>query len=253
MGTRGTRSGGRRKKKYRIKKRFFVFLMILVLAIFGMVKCTVWLLEPYEEDFPDDGIRRTAIETTEAWKLVLVNKEHKLPEDHTVETTPLKGYSGYAFDSRAIASLERMLSDAAAEGLEIEVCSAYRTIEYQENLIAAQVAKYVAQGMSQDEAEAKTAAEIIEPGASEHNLGLAVDLVAKSYQHLEPEQADTAENKWLLANCTNYGFILRYPEGKQEITGIIYEPWHFRYVGEAAAKEIMDQNVCLEEYLSRTK
>ncbi|MBQ4504439.1 MAG: M15 family metallopeptidase, partial [Firmicutes bacterium] len=143
-----------------------------------------------------------------------------------------------------------MIADAAEEGLEIEVCSAYRTIDYQKNLIAAQVAKYVAQGMSQADAEAKTATEIIEPGASEHNLGLAVDLVAKSYQHLEDDQEDTAENKWLLKHCTEYGFILRYPRGKEEITGIKYEPWHFRYVGEAAAREIMEQGICLEEYLN---
>lgn len=259
----------KRKKRYRIKKRFFVFLLILVLCIFGMVKCSVGFISggedgphqleiklpeirwPFGESkgYPDDGIRRTAIETAEAWKLVLVNKTHKLPKDHTVETTPMTGYSGYAFDSRAIASLEQMINDAAAEGLDIEVCSAYRTIEYQENLVKAQVAKYVAQGMSQTEAESKTAVEIIEPGASEHHLGLAVDLVAKSYQHLEDDQEDTAENQWLQKNCTKYGFILRYPKGKEEITGIKYEPWHFRYVGEAAAKEIMDQGICLEEYL----
>ena len=249
---------GRRRKKYRIKKRFFVFLLILGLCLFGMVKCSVRLLSgeidlPFGEsgEYPDDEIRRTAIESTEEWKLVLVNKTHKLPLDHTVETTPMTGYSGYAFDSRAIASLEQMINDAAAEDLDIEVCSAYRTIEYQENLVAAQIAKYVAQGMSQTEAEAKTAVEIIEPGASEHHLGLAVDLVAKSYQHLEDDQADTAENQWLLKHCTEYGFILRYPKGKEEITGIKYEPWHFRYVGEAAAKEIMDQGICLEEYLGK--
>ena len=147
---------GRRRKKYRIKKRFFVFLLILGLCLFGMVKCSVRLLSgeiglPFGEsgEYPDDEIRRTAIESTEEWKLILVNKTHKLPLDHTVETTPMNGYSGYAFDSRAIASLEQMIDNAAAEGLDIEVCSAYRTIEYQENLVAAQVAKYVAQGMSQ--------------------------------------------------------------------------------------------------------
>ncbi len=252
---RGTKK--RRKKRYRIKKRFFVFLLIFILCIFGMVKCTAWLMsdedsgsiQDHGTEGADDEIRRTAIDSTEEWKLVLVNKNHKLPGDHSVETVPVAGRSGYQFDSRAIGSLNQMIEDAASEGLEIEVCSAYRTIEYQENLIKAQVAKYVAQGMSQTDAEVRTATEIIEPGASEHNLGLAVDLVAKSYQHLEEDQENTAENKWIQANCTNYGFILRYPKGKQGITGIIYEPWHFRYVGEAAAKEIMEQGICLEEYL----
>ena len=246
----------KRKKRYRIRKRFYVFLLILGLCLFGLVKCSVGLIDnwPFGEEMPsDDGIRRTAIESTEDWKLVLVNKTHKLPEDYAVETTPMTGYSGYSFDSRAIASLEQMINDAAAEGLDIEVCSAYRDIEYQENLVKAQVAKYVAEGLSQADAEAKTAVEIIEPGASEHHLGLAVDLVAKSYQHLDDGQEETAENQWLQKNCTNYGFILRYPEGKQEITGIKYESWHFRYVGEAAAVEITEQGICLEEYLGKTE
>ena len=244
---RGTK---RKKKKYRIKKRFWILLILLMICILGMTKCTLWLMEPYDDLLGlNDGIRRSAIGSTEEWKLVLVNKTHKLPEDHKVKTVPMTGYSSYEFDARAIASLEAMINDAAAEGLDIEVCSAHRTIEYQKNLIEEQVAKYMGQGMSLADAEARTATEIIEPGASEHHLGLAVDLVAKSYQHLEPEQADTAENQWLQAHCTEYGFILRYPEGKQDITGIIYEPWHFRYVGEAAAEEIMSQGICLEEYL----
>ena len=249
-------SKGRRKKKYRIKKRFYVFLLILGLCLFGMGKCTAEILHGGESGAgiqipkpPEDGIRRTAVKTTEDWKLVLVNNSHKLPKDHTVETASVAGRSGYQFDKRAIASLDQMIADAAAEGLEIEVCSAYRTIEYQEKLIQVQVAKYVAQGMSQSDAESKTAMEIIEPGASEHNLGLAVDLVAKSYQHLEDDQEDTAENQWLQKHCTKYGFILRYPKDKQEITGIKYEPWHFRYVGKAAAEEITEQGICLEEYL----
>lgn len=264
---RSSSAGRRRKKKYRVKKRFFVFLLILLLCLAGIVRCTVHRLTDGDSS-PDGGstgfdgigadgseggsVQRTAIASTEAWKLTLVNKSHRLPEDYTVETAAIAGdTAGHTFDARAVDSLNRMLADAKEAGLDVMVCSAYRTIEYQENLIAAQVAKYVAQGLSQAEAEARTATEIIEPGASEHNLGLAVDLVARSYQTLDAAQASTAENQWLLANCTRYGFILRYPDGKQEITGIIYEPWHFRYVGEAAASEIMEQGLCLEEYLGQ--
>lgn len=265
---RSSRTGRRRKKRYRVKKRFFVFLLILILCLAGMVRCTVHKLTGGESSAggstwfggsgaggsEDGSVRRTAIASTEAWKLTLVNKTHRLPEDCTVETAAIAGdTAGHTFDSRAVDSLNRMLADAKEAGLDVIVCSAYRTIEYQENLIAAQVAKYVAQGLSQAEAEARTATEIIEPGASEHNLGLAVDLVARSYQTLDAAQASTAENQWLLANCTKYGFILRYPDGKQEITGIIYEPWHFRYVGEAAASEIMEQGLCLEEYLGQNQ
>lgn len=258
----------RRKKKYRLKKRFFVFLLAVALCLGGMVRCTAkqWAKEDKKEkaQIVEDreneagqksdnasSISRKALQTTEPWKLRLVNSFHKLPEDFSVATTIIRGEekSGRSFDSRAVERLNQMLEDSRAAGLEVMVCSAYRTVEYQRKLISEQVERYVQRGMSREEAKRQTATEIIEPGASEHNLGLAVDLVSASYQELSPKQTDTAENKWLLENCTKYGFILRYPQGKQEITQIIYEPWHFRYVGEEAAKEIMEQGLCLEEYL----
>ena len=87
------------------------------------------------------------------------------------------------------------------------------------------------------------------PGTSEHATGLAVDIISGQYTGLDDKQGDTAEQEWLMAHCQEYGFILRYPEEKEHITGVIYEPWHYRYVGKQAAEEIHDQNVCLEEYL----
>ena len=87
------------------------------------------------------------------------------------------------------------------------------------------------------------------PGTSEHEIGLAVDIVDDNYQMLENEQENTPVQKWLKKNCWKYGFILRYPENKKKITGVIYEPWHYRYVGKTAAKEIMSKGICLEEYL----
>ena len=85
------------------------------------------------------------------------------------------------------------------------------------------------------------------PGTSEHQLGLAVDIVDVNQQVLEEEQEDTPTQQWLLANSWKYGFILRYPENKSSITGITYEPWHYRYVGRQAAQEIYSQGICLEE------
>ena len=87
------------------------------------------------------------------------------------------------------------------------------------------------------------------PGTSEHQLGLAVDIVDRSNQNLDESQEDTAVQQWLMAHSWEYGFILRFPTGKSDITGIIYEPWHYRYVGRDAAKEIYDRGICLEEYL----
>ena len=87
------------------------------------------------------------------------------------------------------------------------------------------------------------------PGTSEHQTGLALDIISLYYQVLDKNQENTAEQKWLMENSYKYGFILRYPSDKSEITGINYEPWHYRYVGKEAAKEIYEMGLCLEEYL----
>ena len=107
----------------------------------------------------------------------------------------------------------------------------------------------MARGYGEEKAREEAATSVAYPGTSEHNLGLAVDIVARDYQILDDKQADTAEARWLEENCWKYGFILRYPTDKTDITGIIFEPWHYRYVGEEAAREIMERGICLEEYL----
>jgi LAS superfamily LD-carboxypeptidase LdcB len=90
---------------------------------------------------------------------------------------------------------------------------------------------------------------VARPGTSEHHVGLAVDILGSGYYSLEQSFENTAAFKWLKAHCAEYGFILRYPKEKEHITGVIYEPWHYRYVGVDVAKEIMSRNITLEEYL----
>ena len=113
------------------------------------------------------------------------------------------------------------------------------------------VDRLIAQGCSTKDAATEAAKTVAFPGTSEHQLGLAVDIVDINNQLLDESQEDTAVQKWLMEHCWEYGFILRYPNGTSEITGIIYEPWHYRYVGKDAAKEIRDLGVCLEEYLAQ--
>ena len=186
-------------------------------------------------------------ETEIPWNLTLVNADHPLEEGFTVTTSTLS--NGLEVDSRMYDALMDMLTACQAEGLEPLVCSAYRSVEKQTQLFQNKIDSYLADGLSYDEAYAATAVEIAVPGTSEHSLGLAVDICALSYQLLDESQADTAEQQWLMAHCQEYGFILRYPEDKSDLTGIIYEPWHYRYVGVEAATEIMAQGICLEEYL----
>ena len=113
------------------------------------------------------------------------------------------------------------------------------------------MARVRASGVPEDRVEAEAARWVAKPGTSEHQTGLALDIVAAGYQILDEEQEDTAEQKWLMENSWKYGFILRYPSEKSDITGIGYEPWHYRYVGKAAAADIYRTGVCLEEYLSQ--
>lgn len=185
---------------------------------------------------------------TEDWMLTLVNPWNPLPEDFAIETAEVEGK--YQLDARAVEPLRRMLADCRADGLDPIICSAYRTSEYQTRLFDKQVSKQRRKGLGEEEAVAAAAEVVAVPGTSEHQLGLAVDLCACSYQLLDEGQEETAEFQWLRAHCAEYGFIVRYPDGTTGVTGIIYEPWHFRYVGEQAAREITDAGITLEEYLN---
>lgn len=181
------------------------------------------------------------------WKLILVNPWNPLPDDFSVELTSLK--NGHSIDQRAYPYLQEMMDAARREGLSPIICSSYRTQEKQESLFQNQVAKYTAQGYSKDKAIAEASKWVAVPGTSEHQVGLAVDIVSSDYQLLDKKQEETAEQKWLMENSYQYGFVLRYPSDKTDMTGIAYEPWHYRYVGKEAAKEMYEKGICLEEYL----
>ena len=132
------------------------------------------------------------------------------------------------------------------------LCSAYRTQETQQSLYDNKVQRLINSGMSEDEAKVEAAKAVAIPGTSEHQLGLAVDIVDANMQDLTDEQENTETQKWLMANSWRYGFIHRYPNDKTDITGIIYEPWHYRYVGKAAAQGIFNRDITLEEYTGKT-
>jgi len=183
-----------------------------------------------------------------SWMLTLVNNKNPLPDTFKPVLKSLS--NGKQFDERAIKQLNSMLAAAKKQGLSPVVCSAYRSIKKQQELFNNQVKKQISKGLSAKQADIEARKVVAYPGTSEHNLGLAADIVSLKYQLLDKKQADTAEVKWLIRHCSEYGFILRYPEGKTDITGVSYEPWHFRYVGTDHAKAIMENGLCLEEYLS---
>lgn len=185
----------------------------------------------------------------EDWELVLVNSTHFMEEDYVPELTEIE--DNYYVDSRIAEELRQMLAAGRVAGLNFVICSAYRTMEKQESLYNNKVSRIMSEeGLNYEKAYKEAGKTVAYPGTSEHQLGLAVDIVAKDYQQLDDGQANTDEAKWLKEHCYEYGFILRYPLDKTEETGIIFEPWHYRYVGKEAAKEIMERGICLEEYLN---
>lgn len=181
------------------------------------------------------------------WNLILVNPWHSVSEDFTVELREIGG--GHAVDARIYDDLQAMLTAARDEGLAPKVRSSYRSHATQKVLHQNRINRCLNQGYSLEEAKIEAAKWVAVPGTSEHELGLALDIVATSYQELNRKQEETAEQQWLMANSWRFGFILRYPNEKSEITGIYYEPWHYRYVGKEAAREIYESGMCLEEYL----
>lgn len=181
------------------------------------------------------------------WNLILANPDNALPQDFSVETAVVQGAK--EVDKRIVDIAKKMLNDAKNEGIDLLVCSGYRSIEKQQNLFDNSVNGYVAQGYSKEDAIKYTKAYYAVPGTSEHHTGLAMDIVTPSYQTLDAKYDQTDAAKWLLNNAYKYGFILRYPKDKENITKIAYEPWHYRYVGEEHAKVIKEKNLCFEEYI----
>ena len=181
------------------------------------------------------------------WNLLLVNPWNWVPENYEPELTYLR--NGQAVDSRCYLELQQMIDDCRAAGFEPLICASYRTMEKQEALFEDKEANLIREGYPENEVEVEAAKVVAYPGTSEHQLGLALDIVDVSYQQLDTEQENTPVQQWLMKNSWKYGFVLRYPADKSDITGIIYEPWHYRYVGKEAAAEMYENKLCLEEYL----
>lgn len=180
------------------------------------------------------------------WRLRLANYDNLLPEDFEVELTNIDNSKDpKQFDARAVKYLRDMINAMKKDGnTKIWCQSTYRSVKRQKELYDASVQKYLKQGKTQEEADKLTLEYINKPGGSDHNLGLAVD-----FNYVDNSFAKTSEYKWLLKNAENYGFILRYPEDKEDKTKIAYESWHWRYVGEENAKRMNELNMCLEEYV----
>lgn len=204
--------------------------------------------EPEPQEPPKELI---ALEEDDEWRLRLVNQTHLLPEDYVFEKETIEG--SFTFDARAAQALIQMLADGRAAGYSLRVVSTFRTVERSELLYTNKIAEYQAIGYSAEDAAIEAGKWIAPPRTSEHNAGLAIDVVSSDYDQVYGDLMHEFENfpsfEWLSQNCAEYGFVLRYPKDKQEITGITYEPWHYRYVGVEHARKMQELNMCLEEYV----
>ncbi len=184
------------------------------------------------------------------WYLRLVNAENPLPEDYGEQEMTAFG-GGYYFDERILDDLEKMLDAAKADGVKLRIESGYRGVNRQTTRNKNEIASYQSRGYSKEDAIVLANMEEPPYRQCEHSLGLAVDLMDSGSKDTSIAFAQTEEFKWLQQYAAEYGFILRYPEDKVEITGMVYEPWHFRYVGVEQAQKIKESGLCLEEYLAQ--
>lgn len=195
--------------------------------------------------------------------LMLLNNNYKLPEDfewdlvywtngESVDALSLNSpeYDSVdAVDRTAYQPLKNMFAAAEKDGVPLELVSAYRSISLQDRLFSRSVNSYMSKGYSKEDAIKKANYSRTFSGTSEHNTGLGFDILQKGSYYLTEQFENTKQFKWLIENAEDYGFILRYQQNKIDITGIMYEPWHWRYVGVEAAKEINKLGYCLEEYI----
>ena len=270
----------RRKKtaaKYLVRRVMFVLLLLLLLALGGL---GLWkLLSPGEEQpssgsqpEPPSSLSGANIQTgggevappessappepeqpainREDWNLVLINPAHAIEKELEMTFDEVQGYK---FDSRIAGRVRELIAAAKEDGYSLAIVSGYRTMDRSRVLYANKIAEYQAMGYDEATARVEAAKWVAPPGTSEHHSGLAMDIVSGDYYTKYSDLVEEFENEpeavWLRENCARFGFILRFPKDKVEVTGINYEPWHFRYVGEEHAAAIMEQGLCLEEYL----
>lgn len=194
------------------------------------------------------------------WDLILVGPDHKIKQEIDESTQLVSLPNGYLINKQIESNYEDFAKAAEAAGFPLVMVSAYRSVSSQQEVFAQNVQEVMSsQNVTEEEATTITKQTITEPGYSEHHTGLAVDVVDENWynnypsQLLEASYGDQPGAKWIAENAPKYGFIIRYPKDRQNITKITYEPWHLRYVGKESAEYITKHDLTLEEYLDQLK
>ena len=183
--------------------------------------------------------------------LVLVNHTSKMPDDYTFDTKECGSATAVNKTLQTVAcdAFLSMQKAAAADGVTVWMQSGYRSVKYQTSLYERKTKYYLDKGYDNATAREKAAAVVNPPGYSEHNSGLAADLNSPEHTGLDEGFENTAAFRWLCEHAGDYGFILRYPKDAEDKTEIIYEPWHWRYVGVENSAKINASGLCFEEYI----
>ena len=225
-----------RRKSHKVKILFSLLFLIILCMMAGKVLNSDFTLLSL------DNITHHVASEDNGWNLILVNRDSYIPDDYQVEFTELS--NGKKVDSKIYPELQEMFNDARAQGYGLFVREGYRTQEEQQQLLNEKIEAYENEGKSKSEAKKLAEQWVAIPGTSEHQLGIAVDINADT-----TKSSSDDVYSWLAENAHKYGFIKRYSSDKTDITGVINEPWHYRYVGKEAALEIYSQGICLEEYI----
>ncbi|MBO7218327.1 MAG: M15 family metallopeptidase [Clostridia bacterium] len=248
-------------------KKLLAFLLSLIF-IFSLAACGDKDDNTSSDEAVDNPVSRIPYSSEEvsseevykpdldSWEMMLVNKWSPLPDGYDPELAYVKseysrgGRTDYRFDARAVDALHDLCKASKKDGVNLFIISPYRTNATQESLFNRELNEVKAQypNMTDAEARAKAATEVAAPGTSEHQSGLAVD-----FNSVEQSFDKTKEYKWLSENAHLYGFIMRYPKSKEDKTAVIYEPWHYRYVGIENAMAIKESGLCLEEFIEQYK
>ena len=229
----------KRKKNHKFTK--FLILATFIIMIIGLYKTGKITTEVSANSEEVNNVIEKEYEEEE--EILLVNKDNPLPEDYKVELTE---YDNHLVSKEIIDELEKMYKDAKKDGVNLNINTAYRDKKEQQEILDRRIKLYASEGLTQKEAKKKALTEVQLPGCSEHETGLAIDFSNPS----KPEDNEPMW-KWLNANSYKYGFILRYPKDKMDITKVSNEEWHYRYVGKDIAKEMKNTGECLEEYINR--
>lgn len=234
------------QKKIFIINIIIVLLFIIVQVIIGLIPNDAERLRRKQLIYAREG----ESEIDNGWAYYLINEEFPLNEDYTPDLAQVQGT--FMMDARCAEYAKAMLSAAEEDGIYLNVVSAYRSIQKQEENLTAYIERLKNEGMSEEEAEKAALTEIALPGTSEHNAGLAIDILTldwwETHDDVTADFENTEEFRWLDENAHKYGFILRYPKDWEGATEYTYEPWHYRFVGVYYAEKIKNSGLPFEYY-----